>query len=507
MLSLVKSLLNLNDMEDYKYNIYENFDEFILTISSQNIILSENIEDIINNFIDKRDYLLELKFSINGGEPTILCENKYREFIEDCSTNKYYKDNDSDIEELNLYIKKVYKNKLISIYSLDEFSDYLYSLSLHDLLKKFSKYDGYINFVLIKETSSINSSSNMISFISSLDYNKTNYNPIENDILNKRLQICNFENNTEFNFEPFNFKLDNSINNKLDLLFEKLSIIFSLISIFDLSFIESNHVQLTLLGKIYKKYTLDFNTLNIENLSNIYKIFKWVYGDKNINDRILIARNVLGSYLISNNDIQISSDILKAIESNHKIYLKENFEQYVNIKNNIIDSLLQVEAEIIALLNSFTDNFIKNIIAICTFIFSIIILNSFSDKKFDNIFTKDITIISLAIIFLSFIFLYATCKDIKFKYEIVQKITNNISLNYKDLLTDNEVDKIFTDYQSITYVKSSLFKKINFFKTLWIIVLVIFFIVTFILGFKHFYYCFNKIMEFLIYIYGLIPHK
>ncbi|MDM0471103.1 hypothetical protein QTH27_03920 [Clostridium perfringens] len=500
----IEKLIDINSTE-YNYHIKESFDKLEIKIESSNITFIYDELSTIHNLIPPRDHILDLKFKIEDSEPIILSQENFKNFIDDVNSEKDYKDSD-ELEVLEFSIKKNITNSFLSIYSLEEFSKFLNSLTLETLLKTINNnlrnncYKHLYFLVLDEVKQDINSHSNIFSFISSNDF-IINSDFISCKTLNERFKFCKFENHSEFKFDPYDFKMDTQFFDTIDLTLKKLCIIFSLISIFDSSKIENDTINLTLYGKIYKSFSINFKTFNISNLNYTFDIFEWIYNDKNIVDRLMISRNVLSKYLLPMNEVNITKDIVKAIKSNYKIYLKENFEQYVSIKNNIIDSLLKVETETMSLLNSFTDNFIKNMGAICTFIFSAIILNSFSDKKFENIFTKDITLISVILILISIVFLALTYKDIMFKYKIVSKITENISLNYKDLLDIEEVDKIFSSYDSITSVDTSFKKRINYYTYAWIIVIILISIITFLLGFQHFKYCWDLILNFFYNIF------
>ncbi|MDG6893969.1 hypothetical protein G6Z26_04465 [Clostridium perfringens] len=496
----IEKLIDVNSTE-YTCYTKESFDKVEIKIESLNINFIYDELYTIHNLISPRDHILDLKFRIKDSEPIILSQGNFKNFIDDVNSEKDYKDS-NELEVLEFSIKKNLTNSFLSIYSLEEFSKFLNSLTLENLLKIINNYLSandfkHLYFLVLDEVKKhINSHSNIFSFVSSND-SVINTDFIYCKTLDERFKFCKFENHSEFKFDPYDFKIDNPFFDSIDLIMEKLCIIFSLISIFDSSKIENDNINLTLYGKIYKNFSINFRTFDISNLTYTFDIFTWIYNDKNIVDRIMISRNVLSKYLLPMNELNITKDIVKAIKSNYKIYLKENFEQYVSIKNNIIDSLLKVETETISLLNSFTDNFIKNMGAICTFIFSAIILNSFSDKKFENIFTKDITFISVILIIISILFLVLTYKDIMFKYKIVNKITENISLNYKDLLDIEEVDKIFSSYDSITSVDTSFKKRINYYTCAWIIVIILISIITFVLGFQHFKYCWDSILNFV----------
>lgn len=384
---------------------------------------------------------------------------------------------------------------------MDAFEDYLDNLSLDSILINLFKIPNFLNFLILDSTN-YNvplTFSSKFSLITNESDAINNYNTSRLTIcLNKRNETCNFLNASKYDFIPYDFKFNNYANRTIYILMDKLQIIMSLIYTFDMSVISNENIlEITMFGSGFKTFSIDFKNADFSKLNNIYEIFDWSYCNETT-DKILITKNILGSYFISKNDLYISNDLITTIKSNHKIYLKENIDKYIDIKKSIVDSLLKVETDLLDLLNQFTDSFIKNLGMILTFIFSLILLNSFSDKRFSNIFTKDVTLISLGIVAISCAYLWITIKDITFKKDILDLTKSKIQKNYYSILSENEVNEILELEESDSKdIVINFKKKIKIYEIFWIITIVVFFIIIFVLGFQHFKWCFYYLYNFI----------
>ena len=132
---------------------------------------------------------------------------------------------------------------------------------------------------------------------------------------------------------------------------------------------------------------------NIEKevLSNL---FQWTYSNaSNISDKLGIFRNMISLFLINSKFNDITDDILSSCKSNYSIYLKENVERYIEVKNNQQVILNSIIDDIVSTCNVYKTSFKQSLLNIMTFFFSVVVLNVISTGGIDKIFTLEISIL------------------------------------------------------------------------------------------------------------------
>lgn len=493
---MINSIINLiQDSDSLHITIEENFERLSINASSQSLInLSENYIDLINQrFLNNRDCLIDFAIIINDNQINCDLEN-FGEFWEEYTETLKFHETDTLCKcNLTIGIKKCIRNSTLSIYSLDSFYNYINALNLSSILSLLAKKK-YNYFEIIDSSVNLNCYSNMFYFYTQGTHINHQFDKNSSkEILDSRIQNCNYSNTLYLNFEPNNFKLVGTHTTQLNSIFEKILIIFSLISIFDISAIKENNIELSLCGKAVQNFNLDYKLINTDELHVYYEIFQWIYEKENILDKLLICKNVLLVNLYRKIKLDIPSNLLSTIKSNFKIYIQDNYEKYVSSKTTAITTLLDIQKQISELSNNVTDNFIKNITIICTFIFTIVIVKPIESGKLTDIFTKDITGISIALTSLSIIFLIYTLSDTKSKKDNLYSLQVNINQLYNDILSTETLDEIVTNNQYYINSKKQLDIKIHKYTILWSLVILLFFLLTLILGWNHFYYVFNFI--------------
>lgn len=455
-----------------------------------------NIEVIINSFykidsqfitsllniIPSRDSIFSFLLIYNESNETEMEEKNIDKFLNDIEDSIAISGNITSTK-LNIQINKSLDQPIISIYSMESFGYYLKLLKTSNLLTILSNKAklGFIIFEVIDYNSDLRIDSSSIAFIgSSIHCNKekiTDYT-----LIKAFKSVCNFQTSFEYEFIPNDFCIID-VNNDIDLVFKKLKIIYSLIYIFDISNLTDNYLTLNLNGKKYLEVKLSLNDLNFENLTVYYEIYEWLYTDGNISDKIGITRNILSLYLKDANSIEIDYSAFTAIKSNYAIYLKDNVEKYLEVKSKIIDTLLSTNTQIGALVDSLTNNFIKNLGAIGTFIFSITVMKSLDDKKFQDIFTYDIIIISFFLVLISVIYFKYTINEYDYSKKRMQILYDRLKMSYGDILVDKDIEIIFNKDEYFSQDLEAADTKVEYYKKLWCTILLIFELAVIILGF------------------------
>lgn len=260
-----------------------------------------------------------------------------------------------------------------------------------------------------------------------------------------------------------------SDNRLLRKIFDKLSTLYSLCFLLDYTYTEQNSLIYRLNGfkSIAGKWSLakdiDKNTSQIIN-----RIYTWGYNGGDIDDKILIIRNIL-SLNIDTKSLVFHSNTFDAILSNYKIYQKENVRQYLDLRNNIVKEIQSYQDSILNAIDNFEDTFKKMSISLLSFFFISIILSILSFSLSSNQHIPDAAI--LFCIAISVISLLYYGRERKWLKERIEHLENRFKASkkyYEDLLGKEELKNLFdpeneSGHEDIQFRD----KKIKEFSNLW----------------------------------------
>lgn len=475
--------------------IYEDFDRCELKIS---LLLKTN--DILK-VLDS----LKKRIPKNRDNIVIKIYGEY-ESIDDITVSILENDakllDEDDEKSITVIISKSIKDFCLSVYSLEKFEESLKIRSLEDLLYNFleKSRDEQIIFNLIYDKFEFWSRK----YIFSTTFNNKKIlfsNENEKIKISERNELCNINSNKRIDVLPYDFYLLQRTNQNLEIekIFDKLTLLLSLIAISNYSSVKKNKLDYSINGYNNLKGKIDFDSIvfSILDVDKIYNVFEWVYKEeKNILERVEVSRNILSLYCINNNILEINDNILNSIKSNYSIYLKRNVDRYMKIIKGGQDLLNELESSLYMLQDTFNNKFKKSISTLFTFLISTVLFNTLATGKIQNIFTKEITILTLAL-FITLI--------IVFVYEIFELINNadKIENNYKEkkkllylILGKNEIENIFDNIKILESNKKEVKKLITKSVIIFIIILIIIFIVLFNLSIWFKYSVVYKVINF-----------
>lgn len=300
---------------------------------------------------------------------------------------------------------------------------------------------------------------------------------------------------------PYDFYLLQRTDQKLEIekIFDKLTLLLSVIAISNYSSFKKNKLDYSINGYNNIKSEINFEHISfpVSDIKKIYDIFDWIYKEeKNILERIEVSRNILSLYCIDNNILEINNSILNSIKSNYSIYLKRNVDRYMKVIKDGQSLLNELENNFYMLQNTFNNKFKKSISTLFTFLISTVLFNTLATGKIQNIFTKDITILSIVLfIILIIVFLYEI-------FELI-KNTDKIENNYEEkkkllylILGKNEIEDIFKDIKILELNKKEVKNLIKKSAMIFIILLIIFFTALFYLSIWFKYFIIYKAINF-----------
>lgn len=443
--------------------IYEDFDRCELKISL--LLETGDILKVLDS--------LKRRIPKNRDSIVIKIYGEY-ESIDDITASTLENDakllDEDDEKNITITISKSIKDFCLSVYSLKKFEESLKKRSLEDLLYNFSEKskDEQIVFNLIYDKLEFWSRK----YIFSTTFNnKDNFfsNGNEKIKISERNELCNINSNKRIDLLPYDFYLLQRTNQNLEIekIFDKLTLLLSIIAISNFSSLKKNKLDYSINGYNNLKGKINFDNIlfDVSHVDRIYKIFEWIYKDeKNILERMEVSRNILSLYHINNNILNINDDVINSIKSNYSLYLKKNVDRYMKVIQNGQELLNELESNLYMIQNTFNNKFKKSISALFTFFISTVLFNTLATGKIQNIFTKDITIITITLLFLLIVVFIYEIHELK---ENVEKIEKNYQEKKKLLyliLGKNEIENIFKDIKVLevnkketkTLIKKSL---------------------------------------------------
>ncbi|MCW6108704.1 hypothetical protein, partial [Clostridium sporogenes] len=366
-MKIINSILN-QFVSDYRIiEKYENLDRFTLNIETEKYFTPQflDIQDIILK-IPKRD---SLEIIIN--EVCLSCSEFNKHDYSDFIKNLQIINLTNDIKRKYILKIEIYKKKAnnnISVYSIESFINYLNENSLEGVLFNLKKHisDNYLFLRL--QNDDFQAYTNSIYFLKEGEKPEDVDFKYKDKILDKRNNVCSFLNASEYSFSPEDFYLLNRPQNEIiNCIFDRLCIIFSLIYICNISSIKNkNYIHFTLNGYKLIDNIINFKTMDTEIINDYYKIYKWIYGDGNkgnVEDKIGISRNIISLDIKDSDLCSIKKDVFNSIKSAHSIYLKENVEKYIEVKNKVTEFLFDMSQKSSQLVEGLGKSFMNNIVA------------------------------------------------------------------------------------------------------------------------------------------------
>jgi hypothetical protein len=295
----------------------------------------------------------------------------------------------------------------------------------------------------------------------------------------KRLQDCKgtsyFYNINQFELIPDDFM--NEIDcegNPFTELFNKILTILSLAYISSTSSINGNSLKGQINGQRIVDFCYELSSVNQND--ELFKIYSWIFTDGNSVDKAIIARNIISLHCKYTDLLETDEKTYASIQSNYKLYLKENATQYLELKNKLAEFICDIISKIGDHATMLFGNFKSNLAAIFLFIFSVMLVNITSEQPLNNIFTKDITAIVEFILLGSVGCLIICIVETKYKLKKTKKSYQSLKDNYESILSGSDIDEIFGQDQLLIEAENAVNKGIFWFSVLWGIFLVLAFI-------------------------------
>lgn len=460
-----------NNEKLLKYIIKEDEEKVVFL---KRFIQNKELKVELNEFVlDIKDKILEsesLVLRIDDTEIDLNLKNQERFDIE----NVLYRINLLKLENISVRIT-VYKEteNILHFFSINKFIENIDNKSLEDQLKYFQKkYIKNIHFIISRITKVfIQTYSFCIvdykTYVSMDNHDFPEYN--KNEILNSFNQNCNYLSELKLQLTPFDFIISKveECNPNICKIFERLSNLVSMIFLANISEFTHKKFLFRIYGYHNTNIFMDKST-NIEKevLSNL---FQWTYSNvSNISDKLGILRNVISLFLINNKFNDITDGILSSCKSNYSIYLKENAERYIEVKNNQQVILNGIIDDIVSTCNFYKTSLKQSLLNIMTFFFSVVVLNVISTGGIDKIFTLEISIIYIVLLVGFYILANRGKKDAMAGLEILERKYMRNKKSYLDIIDEHDLNRILNNDLYFFEEKKEAKNQINQISRYWI---------------------------------------
>lgn len=402
-----------------------------------------SIEEVIS-FIEKISFRdsFELRLEIDGIQESItnkIDKDKIVHFF-----NNKRKVNDKVDLELFLDVNKNVDSKILSIYSFDKFLNFLEDKKLIDCIELFSNIlNEKIIFEVLDGDSKIELYTKSIAIIN--DYEKLNnelFKFVDRKEKNNLFSENKITSNVHFNsLLSDDFHIIYGDNQRIRNIFQKIESILSFASIVNTFTLFDNTFKIKING--YKTVSIDNLDMDFFNGKDelLYRIYEWAYDGGNGTDKIGLIRNVLSLHLDSDGKVKIDLEVWDAIHSNYQIYLKENIQSYLEIKNKIGEFILELSSKTYLMADDVLNTFKNNVLLLLTFIISVVVVNGIKDNGIDKIFSLEYIFVILFLSLISIVWFCLLEREIIKRFD---KATSNVRSilvrNYRQIIMQSEID-------------------------------------------------------------------
>lgn len=426
--------------------INEDFCGFSLSFKVKSLcLINENeFQNLLNSLFDGDDCSLFISYEqssegvFNLREENILIEinEKIQEFIDEEMKPIIY----------SLKISKTKENSYISIYSIKAITYFLRKLSIKEVFNEFNELlisKSYC-FYLLNDEDCLRTNSFVFSN-NTQDFSIIDMANKRKNIIEKSHEITHKNDREIATMIPEDFFIKKRAHQeKLNELIDRLCVILCFSYLANYTEIVDDNIFYKIAGhksvdgRISKEMKM-----NEKAVKAYFNIYSWVYNSGSVSDKCGIARNVISLYINKDNVNCIDEKVYESILSCNEMYLTENINQYIEVKNNVISLLNGMNEKFLDIANSFSAKLRNTIIAIISFYFTTVLLNALSTGSINNIFTKEIAILSYAFIFGSTIYFFISLYDIEQEIKQYIKYYKRQKKFYEDILNKKDIENIF----------------------------------------------------------------
>lgn len=458
--------LNVPSINDYAEGM--KIIDFSLTVNDTRVLSEQVLHDIISSFpsVDK----VKISLINEAGDTVVISNQNCPSCIDDLD---YFEDGDT---VLKCHVEKeITEDNHLNVYDYDKFCLWVNERKILEVISMFSNLlieHDYIVFDILDN--------NILFSTKTFEFKgNTIVGNLLNEYRDERLSIVrensNFRNMSLYPVLPedFSFEHKNS-NNLLQDVFEKIECLLSMAYIANDTEINDEVMKVRISGQRNVDMQCSINA--IEYNKELIKIYNWIYNGGNATDKAVIARNILSLHCRYADLLHIDEKTYSSIQSNYMLYQRENVDKYLDLKNLVAQNINETIEKASELALSIPNGIKNNVLAVFTFLFTVILANIVSDAPLTNIFTRDITAIFEIILGASFVFLAYTLYETNYKISKIKRGYVKLKENYEDVFDVVELQEIFREDNFEETTIKEIKAQRNIATSIWIVLIIVGFI-------------------------------
>lgn len=398
--------------------------------------------------------------------PQLISEHKYQE---------------TDPISVTIEITKTKETNRITIYDLETFISTLKELSIAQTFGLFDKVlrnSSSVEFEVLGLDAPFRTGTLSFQPFGSVNTMSSSADRIK--LLETLGSVCYFTNIEEYKLVPEDFKIvtQSSKHKEFCSQLDKYAALLSVVFLFDITSLYKNDLQFRLNGYKSIKGEIDLGSNSLLGVDEYFSIYQWVYAGGNLSDKIGLARNIISLHFEKQGELALKGNVFQSIQSSHKVYEKQNIRQYIEIRNKISDQLLDFNNRASRIIETFASGFQKSALAIISFYFSAIALKVLAKGDVANVFTLDVTVLSLAFLAGSVVYFMVLRWEVKKQRERFVNSYTNLKERYTDLLDKSDIERILNNDKEFNADLQFIDSKFKNYSRMWWVVISILLLTT-----------------------------
>ena len=379
-----------------------------------------------------------------------------------------------DVIDVNITINKSIGDNRFSIYDYGGFSQHLLDTPILDVLKWFSSHLSSLDYIVFEVFDcNVSFSTGSICFTSNENFD---FQPRVNR--QERLQICkevsNFYNMGTYELLPDDFAIGEVIepnNSNVMCFFGKINTLLSLVYVASSASIEGEELNIHM-----DSWRVISQTIKLDDISVNPKwlfIYQWLFNEGNTTDKALIARNMISLYCKDIDVFDIGDQLLGAIKSNYNLYLKDNVDRYLSLKNEIAGYIQNMLTQVGEYATSISTQFKRNLIAIFGFFFTIVLTGIGRAHSWENLFSRDVIYVIQVVLLGSLVYIVPCVRETCFKLKQMKAAYDKLKKNYESALSAEDIKQSFGNDELLTDAVDTIKKGMWRWTSIWGVLLIV----------------------------------
>ena len=172
----------------------------------------------------------------------------------------------------------------------------------------------------------------------------------------------------------------------------------------------------------------------------IYDFYRWGLSDERYRTRISIINHVFAQY----QDIEQSFKryLFDILESNYKVYISDNFEQYVEVTSKLSDFLYETTAKIGDKIADSIASARNILVLTLSYFFTVIVFTGIDKGRIENVFNFEISMLSTLFIVGGLVNLYWLRSEIVANTDLAKMQLEEMINRYSVYIGDGELSDI-----------------------------------------------------------------